>query len=365
MEIAVTGLGMVTTVGSDARAACAAIRAGIARPREIPSFTLLDVETCEESCLVGHPIDGYADGFAVSGAWLRLALGSLDDLVRSASLPGPEELGFWQRTGLVVVAPALLLHRFGEGADDPADLRAAYLERLLELWGPQIAPASAALVAGGNAGAIVAVEEALAAIAGQVADRVIVLGADSYLDDLSLGYLSEADRLKTEDNPAGLAPGEAAASLLLEPVSAARRRGARVEALLSAAASDREPRAFLSGDQSQGEGLGRAIRRCLTEAGGPLPFEGDLVSDLSGEPWRAHELATATVRASDLLRSARSVHPAASLGDTGAASGAISLCVAARSLARGYARGRRVLVVASSEDGLVGAAELVAPVNGA
>lgn len=365
MEIAVTGLGMITAVGNDARATCAAIRAGIARPRELPSMVVLDTETCEESLVVGHPVEGYSEGFALAGAWVRLALGCLDDLARSASLPAPEDATFWARTGLLVVTPAHLVRRFGEGADDDAALRAAYLERLLELWGRPIPPASAALVSGGKAGVVVAVEQARAALTGQVADRVIVLAADSYLDDLSLSWLSEAARLKSEENPVGLAPGEAAAAFLLELEPAARRRRARVEAFVSSVAAAREERAFLAGETSQGEALGDAIRRCLLEAGGGSAFDGDLVSDLTGEAWRANELACATVRALDLVRGARWVHPASSLGDTGAASGVISVCVAARALARGYARGRRALVVASSEDGLVGAVQVTAVKGGA
>ncbi len=47
--------------------------------------------------------------------------------------------------------------------------------------------------------------------------------------------------------------------------------------------------------------------------------------------------------------------PAASLGDVGAASGAVARGVTARSFARGYARGPATLIVSSSERGDVGA----------
>lgn len=47
-------------------------------------------------------------------------------------------------------------------------------------------------------------------------------------------------------------------------------------------------------------------------------------------------------------------HPADSIGDTGAASAAISIAAGARALARGYARTDDALVFASSEAGLRG-----------
>src|SRR5262249_30742717 len=156
----------------------------------------------------------------------------LDDLARTAALPSAEDRRFWERTELLVIVPAQLADRFGEGADDLQDLRVAYLERLLGLWGRPIGAGSAALVAGGHAGAIVALERAWEIVTAHVADRVILIGADSYLDNLSLTYLAEAHRLKTNENPAGLSPGQAAAAVLLEPVSVSKRRGACMEALV-------------------------------------------------------------------------------------------------------------------------------------
>lgn len=356
--LAVTGMGMITSVGRDTATACASIRAGITRPQEIPSFPLLDEDTCEELALVGHPIESFSEGFAALGVWLRLGLACLDQLAEAPDLPGPEDAKFWGRTGLLVVTPALLAERFGPEAADPTGLERSYLDRLIGQSRRPFARDFSAVVPAGHTGAIAALIEARKLLASRELDRVIILGADSFLDDLTLDHLAEANRLKTPANPAGFAPGEAAACLLLEDLSAATRRGATVRALVSAARLADEERTLASGLLSRGEALARALDGCLADDGEVGLFADDLVADLNGEAWRAQELATALVRVRRSWGAPRSVYPAASVGETGAASGPLSLCVGVRAIERGYSRGSRVLVTTSSEDGQVGAALL-------
>ncbi|NVI97401.1 hypothetical protein HV824_04610 [Myxococcus sp. AM009] len=78
--------------------------------------------------------------------------------------------------------------------------------------------------------------------------------------------------------------------------------------------------------------------------------------DLNGEEWRAKEWGHARVRLSSRLDGvAKWIVPGTSVGDVGAASGLVGLCVAVRSLTRRYATGPQVLVVSSSEWGDAGA----------
>ena len=361
MEVAITGLGMVTAVGSGATAACAAIRAGVSRPEPIDSVVVLDPESNEETSPTGHPVSEYCEGFAIAGVWLRLALGALEELGADAHLPDDRDLPFWARTALLVVTPASLVERFGEGADNQKALRSAYLDPLADLFRQGLPSHARTLVSNGHAGTFPALERARHMLESHAVDRVIVAAADSFLDDLSLGWLVETDRLHSDENPVGLVPGEASAAVLLEVAPDALRRGARPDLLLEAVATDLEPRNDQPGLQarrrSQGIGLARAVSRCLADRA-PGSFDGDLVVDLNGETWRAYELAMARVASRALSGTNRLVIPALSLGETGAASGVLSLCVGARSLTRGYARGAQTLVLASSEDGHVGATRL-------
>ena len=85
MRVVISACGLVTAVGRSAPAACAAIRAGIARPRRVSYFMALDEETQEETPVTGYPIRGYTEGFNMVGCWLRLARGAV---VMEALTPG-------------------------------------------------------------------------------------------------------------------------------------------------------------------------------------------------------------------------------------------------------------------------------------
>jgi 3-oxoacyl-[acyl-carrier-protein] synthase-1 len=57
----------------------------------------------------------------------------------------------------------------------------------------------------------------------------------------------------------------------------------------------------------------------------------------------------------------RAVYSAASFGDTGVASGALGVCMAARAFARRYAPAARALVLSSSDEGARAALSVGAP----
>ena len=75
--------------------------------------------------------------------------------------------------------------------------------------------------------------------------------------------------------------------------------------------------------------------------------------DLNGEDAREADWGHALVRVRAALGTTpRFVRiPATSLGDTGAASGAIAICAAVRSHVRAYARAPEILVCSSAETG--------------
>jgi len=81
------------------------------------------------------------------------------------------------------------------------------------------------------------------------------------------------------------------------------------------------------------------------------------VTDLNGEVYRAKEFGTTAARVLTAIPGKWAVwHPADCIGDTGAASFAVSSCLSVRALAQGYAKCNRALVIGSSDDGLRGAA---------
>jgi 3-oxoacyl-[acyl-carrier-protein] synthase-1 len=351
--IVITGMGAVTSVGRSALAACAAIRARISRPRKLGYFHVVSDETQEEVGLSGHPLKGFTEGFNLVGRWLRLAQGCMEDMLGAAGAPEAKDARFWARTGLVGVLPIPedLLPRHDEDAARLTDLTLRPLRAGLELAVPE---RHLEVVTRGHVGMAVALERGLLTLSEGTLERLLVVAADSYLTPVSLTRLSQERRLKTEAQPVGLMPGEAGVCFLLETEAGARRRGAPVLARVAAATTGKESPPGQGRRLFPGIALADCIQRALERASASSPFDGDFHVDLNGEPWRAQHWGSTLVRLRPSLAEPH-VHLAASaVGDTGAASGALGLCLASYGLTWGHARTRHSLVVSCSEDGAVG-----------
>jgi 3-oxoacyl-[acyl-carrier-protein] synthase-1 len=143
----------------------------------------------------------------------------------------------------------------------------------------------------------------------------------------------------------------------VETISACKARNASFQAVVDEVGLGKEADHFFSGKVNRGIGLSQAIDQALSNTSVTLPFAGDLISDLNGENWRAYELAGTRILLSHKISSeAPLILPCISLGEVGAASGGVALCVAIQSFARHYSHSDRVLILTSSERGDVGAA---------
>lgn len=356
MDLVITGYGALSCVGRSAATTCASIRAGLCVPREIPWFSVLDEEQQVSVPLTGYPIRGYTEGFVELGRLIRLAQGAVHSLRDESSLPAAVDARTWERTGLAFIGPPLNEERFEDAEGDVEELKASLSAQLARALGLPIPQRSVALLDIGPAGAAEAIKLAAQRITQRELDRVLLVAADSCLDTITLEWLLDRGWLKSPQNPVGLVPGEAAACVMLESRSAAQRRGAPIMAAVHAAVTDREEAHVLAGKSSAGAGLARAIHQAALHGSAPARFEGDVILDLDGVPWRAAEWGYAQVRCADVLGPyVRLVLPCGSLGHVGAASGVLGLLIAARSLERGYASRARSLVLSSSGWGHVGA----------
>lgn len=348
MRLSIRHLGMISSVGFGVVPSCAAIRAGITRPRELSAFPVLDAESQGQVPATGRPIQGYTEGFSHLGLWLRLARASVMDLLRQKGAPNASDTRYWRKTGLVAVMPSLDKGRFTSGSLDA--MPRTFVQRLVASLKLPLHQESSEALPMGHAGVIAAVKQAPRRMATAGLDRLLVVAVDSYVDETALRWLANARRLKAGDNPCGLIPGEAGACFLLE----ADEQGVAVES----AALGFEERHLFQKEPTIGLGLSKVLQEVLgTNA--PEPFRGDVLSDLNGEDWRARELGYVRLRLRERLGDEnRFVLPCESLGDVGAASGAVGVCVAVRSLLRGYSRTEQVLILSSSEHGHVGAMAL-------
>ena len=308
--------------------------------------------------VIGCPVSGYADGFNKVGRWIRLGLGCLQDLIDQNALPDSTDTQFWSKTGLIGVTPPCREPRIdADEACTPKDVQRAFLHPLLDLLDRPIPESNLEMVCAGHSGAVMAVDMSPAMMTQKGLERVIVLGVDSYLDPESLDWLSEnhpaQDRKHADRSDAGRSRRLFHARI---GKGGAKTVGQKDWRRSSQPALGTEENHYYSDGSSQGVALAGVIHQAVVNAGLDGPFAGEVISDMNGETWRAYELGSARIRLSSVLsEEADFVFPADSLGEVGAASGAVAICMAVRMLHRRYSMGDTVLIASSSDAGPVAA----------
>lgn len=358
-QVLIKGLGAVTSVGLSAPATCAALRAGIARMNLLEGWTD-GGELPDPLFPAGRvPLEWLQPDFPYE--WpghvaMNLELPQPHVFVS----PGPERL-----VELAVPAAAEAWSQAGYAGQSGPGV-ALYLGLDEEDAGAPIAEALAGALGIrfelgredrlGRASGLAALHRAARHLRDGRVRVAIVGGVDSLLRRAPSARLAADGRLKTDECPHGLIPGEAAAFLVLE-LGAGGRRG-QVTVDLSAVAEEETAK---TGRPSQGAGL----TRVLGETGGRLPDFPRVISDLNGERLRHTEWALASVRAlggmdirSGGPDGAEIWHPADCIGDTGAASGIVNSVWAVTALRNGYARTDTALVWGAS-DGVLRAAAVL------
>ncbi len=335
-------VGMICSVGRGAEAACAALRAGIAKFDDLPY--------------------GDKNGLPIVGAFV----------------PG---LDFTLKRGQRLVE--LLAQAIADALVEESKLRLDRVPVLVGLAEPG-RPAGGA----GMAGSIVAlVQEKLGCTfhpglsraipegraAGFEALRIareillndpgipacLVCGVDSYINASSLLWLEHQWRLKREDHSNGVIPGEAAAAVLVHRHADVK---SRAPARLTGLGFGTEQATVLGEEPLLGLGLTEASRAALREAGIQIHEIGFRISDVTGESYGFKEQALMVGR---LLRAHREEgypiwHCAGNIGDTGAAAAVVELVAAFYAFRKGYATGSIAMCFASSDWGKRAVAVLAA-----
>ena len=361
--IALTGLGAVTPVGLSMPTTCAALRAGIARMLPLEGWDDAGPAPPEDLVVGRVPLEWIRGD--VRTEWPGHERWNLKppkphllvspDGVRLPELAIPAAEEAWEDAG----APGGRLGLYlgldeGESASAVADALASALGLRFEVQRVDRL---------GRAAALAAVHRAARHLRERRVDVALVGGVDSRIRRAAIARLEAAGLLRSESNPHGVIPGEAAVFLVLEADVEARRARAWIEG--SAVAE--EPTAA-TGEPNRGEGLTQALRRARAGAR-PHASRPLIVCDLNGERYRTIEWSLASVRAlGDLHRAdetpswAQLWHPADCTGDTGAASGTLDLGWAATAMGRsggGNFRHGRAIVWGAS-DGALRASVLLA-----
>ncbi len=326
--LAIAGTGMVTGVGLSAPAACAAIRCAIdgfqeTRFMDAGGEWILGCEV---------PLEQSWRGAVKLAKMLAMALREC-----AATAPNLE----------LESVPVLLCLAEGE--------RPGRLPRLTDQVAQQVTKElgirfheKSTVIAYGRVGTAVALLQARRLIYEERIPQVLIAGVDSLLAGPTIQAFEERDLLLTSRNSDGFIPGEAASAVLVQ----APRTGGGPQLICRGLGFDIEKATEDSGEPLRADGLTKAIRDALTDAGcelGDLDFR---ITDISGSQYRFKEASLALSRT---LRKRKEEfdlwHPADCVGEVGAAIGGVMIAVIDAACRKGYSKGYHILFHLGNDDG--------------
>jgi 3-oxoacyl-[acyl-carrier-protein] synthase I len=325
-DIAIESCGMVSSVGLHPSSACAAMRCRLNNFRET-SFQL-----GPDANVLGASVpDITARGVQ------RLYLMAKDALDQVA-----EPLNAQERLNTPLLVCLAESTRVGRLADLDQSLSA-----LLKQAGYGANPHSG-FFSLGKVSVVAALRYTQKLLSEKKTERVLVVAVDSLLNQQTIQGLLAAKRLQGFSEQSGLIPGEGAGAMLLSSNETATTQRLTVVGI----GQDTEA-AQLSNDLPiRGQGLKKSVEHALSQAQIQSSQMGLRVADLSGESFYFEDAAMAMTRLSIHIPMPATLWlPAESLGDTGAASGAIALAWLHEAALRGYTGSRYALCHFSNDDG--------------
>ena len=329
----VISVGLVTPVGLSAEAAAAAIAAGrnqghmssvVNKANERQGMHLID-----EASLA--PLDSALNSIECTAAhrrMLRLGGPALAEALQGCEPPPP----------LLLALPEVPTER-----SDPVG--APFISQLAVQAHVQLDEAQSATYRQGGAGALYALADALALLAGGKVPHVVVGGVDTFLDLRRLCELDVEGRIYGPPLRLGFMPGEGAGFLLLrapkQPRPAGRQAGgaspSRIAKVIATGRGEEKGHRY-SKEPYRGEGLAEAIGALFASVPQDQPKVRCVYAGFNGEELPAKEWGVARLRNSERFAEAVQMeHPADCIGDSGAALGAIMLCLAAVEIGAGHA----------------------------
>lgn len=219
-------------------------------------------------------------------------------------------------------------------------------------------PRGSEVIAQGRTGILAALDVARKHLEGRQAPLVIIAGVESFLRQVLVAHYIEQERLLCGTNSNGFIPGEAACAVVVG--RAEDFSGPRL--LISGVGTGQEPgqAGGTAASPVMGEGLTRALRTALSEAGLEYHQINTSISDLNGERFKFKERTIAAGRLDRLPPSGHSTrplgymaewHPIEYLGEIGAAIFPCLLGWAFEAGRTGYALGKEMLLFAGEDQG--------------
>lgn len=326
--VAITAVGMVTGVGLDAAASCAAIRCAIDNFQETRFID--DGGEWIMGCEV--PLEQPWRG---KTKLLKLAAMAIRECLEDHGQIKPEQ------------APLLLCLPETERPGRVLTDDNAFFFELQQELGMQF-HAKSRVIAMGRVSAGVALQHTRKLLQAGTARQVIIAAADSLLVGATLTAFMEREYVLTSRNSDGFIPGEAGAAVVVEPVY----RRPEPQLICTGIGFGVETAHVDAEEPLRAEGLTAAIRGALAEAGCELNDLDFRLTAISGKQYYFKEDALFIGR---ILRKHKERfdiwHPADCIGETGSAIGLALLIIAKAACAKQYADGPRILIHAGNDDG--------------
>ena len=178
--------------------------------------------------------------------------------------------------------------------------------------------------------------------------QVMIVATDSLLVAPTLSHYEENERLLTSQNSNGFIPGEAGAALVVE----AARTKPEHQLICHGLGFGVEKAHVDSEEPLRADGLTEAIKESLGDAGCGESILEFKITDISGEQYYFKEASLAFSRIDRTKREEFDIwHPADCIGEVGSAIGAVMLAVLKTSCEKNYSKGNHILAHLGNDDG--------------
>lgn len=327
--MAILASGMVTGVGLNAPASCAAIRCAI------DNFSETRFMDKGGEWIIGSQVP-------LERPWrgrqklLHMVVPAIKECLSQAGGVSPSSI------------PLLLCVAERERPGRVDGLEDQLFRLASEELGLSFHSASAVVPYGRVAGAI-AFERARQLLYQEGISSCLIAGVDTFLVGPTLAAFEERNRLLTSKNSNGFIPGEGAAAVMV-----ARAGNSTDPQLISLGMGTARETATIESDTPlRAEGLVQAFKAAMNDSKRTLGDTDFRITDSNGEQYWFKEAALAVTRT---LRERKEEyfiwHAADCIGETGAAAGPVALAVALAAARKGYAPGRGILCHFGGDDGV-------------
>lgn len=326
--LAITGTGMVTGVGLDAPASCAAIRCGI------DNFQETRFMDSGGQWIMGSEVPLSQPGRGKTKL-IKMAAAAIEECLEGNTLIVPD------KTPLLL---CLSEHdRIGRVVDDDNQFFLDLQDELqLEFH------EKSRVIARGHVAVAVALKHARRLVQELQVRHVLIAATDSLLVGATLAHYEELERLLTGNNSNGFIPGEAGAALVVEPVYAK----SDPQLICVGLGFGVEKAHVYSEEPLRADGLTAAIKASLDDAGVNESILDFKMTDISGEQYYFKETSLAFSRLDRTPRTEFDIwHPADCIGETGCAIGIVSIAVLKAASEKGYSKGNNILTHLGNDDG--------------